>query len=180
MSFRSTVKKFIPKGLFPAIEPYGHLVEAVGENVLFGFPTKKFKVIGVTGTAGKTTTCTLITHILRESGIKVAMMTTIAIDYGDGKGPQPNSTRMTSLGSLKLIKAAKEIQKNDVEWLVLETTSQALSQYRVWSVPYSIVGFTNLGHDNFHYHRTFERYRAAKVMLFKQANLLAGINTMCV
>ncbi len=98
------------------------------------------------------------------------MMTTIAIDYGDGKGPQPNSTRMTSLGSLKLIKAAKQIQKSNVEWLVLETTSQALSQYRVWGVPYSIVGFTNLGHDNFHYHRTFERYRAAKVMLFKQAN----------
>jgi UDP-N-acetylmuramoyl-L-alanyl-D-glutamate--2,6-diaminopimelate ligase len=54
--------------------------------------------------------------------------------------------------------------------LVLETTSQALTQHRVWAVPYTIVGFTNLGHDNFHYHGTFERYRTAKLMLFKQCN----------
>jgi UDP-N-acetylmuramoyl-L-alanyl-D-glutamate--2,6-diaminopimelate ligase len=170
MSFRSTVKKVIPKGLFPAIEPYGHLAEAVAENVVFGFPTKSLKVIGVTGTAGKTSTCTLITHMLRESGYKVAMITTIAIDYGDGKGAQPNSTRMTSLGSLKLIKAAKKIKASGVEWLVLETTSHALAQHRVWGVPYSIVAFTNLSHDNADYHGTFERYREAKLMLFKQCN----------
>ncbi|HEY4963457.1 MAG TPA: UDP-N-acetylmuramoyl-L-alanyl-D-glutamate--2,6-diaminopimelate ligase [Candidatus Saccharimonadales bacterium] len=170
MSIRSVVKKIIPKQLFGRIEPYGHWVEAIVENIAFGFPSRNLKVIGVTGTAGKTTTSTLLTHMLRESGLSVAMMSTISIDYGDGKGPQANSTRMTSLGSLKLIQAVKKINANKVEWLVLETTSQALSQHRVWGVPYSIVGFTNLGHDNFHYHGTFERYRKAKVMLFKQAN----------
>lgn len=108
--------------------------------------------------------------MLRESGYKVAMVTTVAIDYGDGRGAQANSTRMTSLGSLKLLKAVKKMKAAGVEWLVLETTSQALSQHRVWGVPYSIVGFTNLTHDNFHYHGTFERYRDAKLMLFKQCN----------
>lgn len=170
MNARRITKKLIPAGLFPAVEPYGHWAEAVIENVAFGFPARKLKVIGVTGTAGKTTTCTLITHLLRESGHKVAMMTTVAIDYGDGKGAQHNDTRMTSLGSLKLLQAIKQINSNNVEWLVLETTSQALSQHRVWGVPYSIVAFTNLSHDNFHYHRTFERYRDAKLMLFKQCN----------
>jgi UDP-N-acetylmuramoyl-L-alanyl-D-glutamate--2,6-diaminopimelate ligase len=170
MSIRSVVKKIIPKQLFGQIEPYGHWAEAVVENIFFGFPSRKLKVIGVTGTAGKTTTSTLLTHMLREGGLSVAMMSTISIDYGDGKGPQANSTRMTSLGSLKLLQAVKKINANKVEWLVLETTSQALSQHRVWGVPYTIVGFTNLGHDNFHYHGTFERYRKAKVMLFKQAN----------
>ena len=170
MSFRSLVKKVIPSQLFSRIEPYGHWGEAVIENVIYGFPTKKLKVIGVTGTAGKTTTCTLITHILRSSGYRVAMISTISIDYGDGKGAIPNSTRMTSLGSLKLLKAVKRMRANNVEWLVLETSSQALSQHRVWGVPYSIVAYTNLGHDNFHYHRTFERYRAAKLMLFEQCN----------
>lgn len=170
MNPRKIVKKVVPKSLFPKIEPYGHLGEAVAENVAFGFPTRGFKVIGVTGTAGKTTTCTLITHLLRESGYKVAMVTTVAIDYGDGKGAQPNSTRMTSLGSLKLLRAAKKMKASGVEWLVLETTSHALAQHRVWSVPYSIVAFTNLSHDNFDYHGTFERYRAAKLMLFKQCN----------
>jgi len=170
MSFRSLVKKFIPRRLFLEIEPYGHWAEAVVENTLFGFPARKLKVIGVTGTAGKTTTCTLITHMLRESGYKVAMMTTISIDYGDGKGAQPNDTRMTSLGSLKLLQAIKRIRANKVEWLVLETTSQALAQHRVFGVPYTIVGFTNLSHDNVDYHGSFERYRAAKVLLFKQCN----------
>ncbi len=156
--------------MFTKVEPYGHLGEAIAENVLFGFPTHGLKVIGVTGTAGKSTTCTLITHMLRESGFKVAMVTTIAIDYGDGTGPQPNPTRMTSLGSLKLIKAAKRMKAAGVEWLVLETTSHALAQHRVWGVPYSIVAYTNLSHDNVDYHGTFERYRAAKLMLFKQCN----------
>lgn len=170
MDIRAVIKKIIPRRLFQKIEPYGHWAEAVIENIIFGFPTRKLKVIGVTGTAGKTTTCTLIAHMLRESGYKVAMMTTVAIDYGDGKGAQANTTRMTSLGSLKLLRAVKQIRQNGVEWLVLETTSQALSQHRVWGVPYTVVAYTNLGHDNFHYHGTFERYRAAKLMLFQQCN----------
>lgn len=170
MNLRKLVKLFIPKNLFQRIEPYGHWAEAVVENVAFGFPARKLQVIGVTGTAGKTTTCTLLTHMLREAGYQVAMISTVAIDYGDGRGPQPNDTRMTSLGSLKLLKTIKKINASGVKWLVLETTSQALSQHRVWGVPYTIVGYTNLGHDNFHYHRTFERYRAAKLMLFKQCN----------
>lgn len=170
MNPRKIVKRVIPRSLFVKIEPYGHLGEAILENVVFGFPTRNLKVIGVTGTAGKTTTCTLLTHMLRESGYKVAMVTTVAIDYGDGKGARPNSTRMTSLGSLKLLQAVKRMKASGVEWLVLETTSQALAQYRVWGVPYTIVGYTNLTHDNFHYHGTFERYRDAKLKLFKQCN----------
>lgn len=170
MSFRSVVKKLIPAKLFRAVEPYGHWAEAIIENIVFGFPSRKLKVIGVTGTVGKTTTCVLTTHMLREAGYRVAMMTTVAIDYGDGKGAQHNSTRMTSQGSLKLLKAIKRMRANKVEWLVLETTSHALAQHRVWGVPYTIVAFTNLSPDNADYHGTFERYRAAKLMLFKQAN----------
>lgn len=170
MGFRTIVKKFIPQSLFRKIEPYGHWAEAVIENILFGFPARNLKVIGVTGTAGKTTTSTLIAHMLRENGYKVAMMTTVAIDYGDGKGPQANSTRMTSLGSLKLLQAVKKMRSNGAEWLVLETTSHALAQHRVWGIPYSIVAFTNLSPDNADYHGSFENYRDAKLMMFKQCN----------
>lgn len=174
MSFRSAVKKVIPAGLFAVVEPYGHLAEAVLENIAYGFPARKLKVIGVTGTAGKTTTCTLITHMLRESGHKVAMMTTVSIDYGDGKGPQHNTSRMTSLGSLKLLRAIKRMNANKVEWLVLEVSSHALAQHRVWGIPFDIVGFTNLSHDNADYHGSFENYRKAKLMLFKQCNRRHG------
>lgn len=167
---RAIVKRIIPRGLFRRIEPYGHWGEAILENIIFGFPARHLRVIGVTGTAGKTTTSTLITHLLRENGYKVAMMTTISIDLGDGKGPQHNETRMTSVGSLRLLKAIKQMRANGVEWLVLETTSHALAQHRVWGIPYSIVAFTNLSHDNVDYHGTFERYRDAKLMLFRQCN----------
>jgi UDP-N-acetylmuramoyl-L-alanyl-D-glutamate--2,6-diaminopimelate ligase len=170
MRFRVLVKKLIPEELFLKIEPYGHLLEAIVENIVYGFPARKLKVIGVTGTAGKTTTCTLITQMLRDSGRKVAMITTIAMDYNDGRGAQPNSTRMTSLGSLKLLQAIKRIRSNNTEWLVLETTSHALTQHRVWGIPYSIVAFTNLSHDNVSYHGSFEKYREAKLMMFKQCN----------
>lgn len=170
MSFRGAVKKVIPAGLFTAIEPFGHLCEAVLENIVYGFPARKLKVIGVTGTAGKTTTCTLIMHMLRESGHKVAMMTTVSIDYGDGKGARHNTSRMTSLGSLQLLKAIKRMNANRVEWLVLEVSSHALVQHRVWGIPFSIVAFTNLSHDNADYHGSFENYRKAKLMLFKQCN----------
>lgn len=156
--------------MFGRIEPAGHLAEAVLENIAFGFPTRGLKVIGVTGTAGKSTTCMLIHHMLKEGGYKVGLMTTISIDYGDGRGLQHNTTRMTSVGSLKLLKAVKQMKENGVEWLVLETTSHALAQHRFWGVPYSIVAFTNLSHDNVDYHGTFENYRRAKLRLFEQAN----------
>ena len=93
MGARDIVKKVVPAKLFMGVEPFGHLVEAVAENMLMGMPSRGLKVIGVTGTDGKTSTCTLITQMLRSAGYKVAMMTTISVDYGDGKGPIANPTR---------------------------------------------------------------------------------------
>jgi len=166
---RSLVKKLVPTKLFRKVEPAGHLLEAVIEETFYGFPAKNLKVIGVTGTDGKTSTCTLITQMLRYNAYKVAMMTTISVDYGDGV-EHANPTRLTSLGSKELIKELKKIKAAGAEWLVLETTSHALAQYRVWGVPYSIGVMTNVGHEHLDYHGTFERYRDAKKMLFEHVN----------
>lgn len=170
MNVRSIVKKVIPSSLFMNIEPYGHLLEAVYYQVKFGFPAKKMQVIGVTGTDGKTTTCTLIAHMLRNSGYKVAMITTISVDYGDGKGEVPNPTRMTTMGAASLMKILTQIKANNVDFVILETTSHALAQHRVWGIPYILAVMTNLGHEHLDYHKTFERYRDAKRLLFKQTN----------
>jgi UDP-N-acetylmuramoyl-L-alanyl-D-glutamate--2,6-diaminopimelate ligase len=139
-------------------------------NAVEGFPSKGLKVIGVTGTDGKTSTSTLITQMLRSSGYKVAMMTTISVDYGDGKGDVPNPTRLTTMGARDLLQKIKKIKANNVDYLVLETTSHALAQHRTWGVPYTMAVFTNLGHEHLDYHKTFERYRDAKRLLFKQTN----------
>ncbi|HSW65999.1 MAG TPA: UDP-N-acetylmuramoyl-L-alanyl-D-glutamate--2,6-diaminopimelate ligase [Bacillota bacterium] len=167
---RTLIKKIVPTKVFRTIEPMGHLAEAVLTHAKHGFPARGLKVIGVTGTDGKTSTCTLITAMLRTNGYKVAMMTTISIDYGDGRGPQPNPSRLTTMGVGSLVAKIKKVKASGAEWLVLETTSHALAQHRVWSIPYSVAVMTNLGHEHLDYHGTFERYRAAKRLLFKQTN----------
>jgi len=170
MNFRAVIKKVIPKNFFAKVEPYGHWAEALIENIIFRFPFRGIKTIGITGTAGKTTTSTLLAHILKESGLNVGYMGTVSIDYADGRGPIHNETRMTSLGSLRLIKTVKQMRKNNMDWLVMEVSSQALTQHRVLGVTFQIVGYTNLSHDNYHYHGSFSNYRDAKIKLFKQAN----------
>lgn len=168
MGFRGTVKKVIPTKLFHKVEPYGHLLEAVVFNIIYGFPARKMKVIGVTGTNGKTSTCFLIHSMMVSSGKKTGLMTTVG--YGVGKDIHPQMQHMTSASVPVLMKRLKYMQKHGVEWLILETTSHALAQNRVWGIPYSLAVMTNITHEHLAYHGTFERYRDAKRKLFQLAN----------
>jgi len=170
MSFRAVVKKIIPGKLFDLVEPFGHWLEAVIAQIRYGFPAQKLEVIGVTGTDGKTSTCSLIANMLRKSGYKVAMMTTISVDYGDGKGEQPNPTRLTTVGAMALAKTLKQVKNSGAEWLVLETTSHALAQNRVWGVPFTMAVMTNVTHEHLDYHGTIEKYLEAKRKLFIKCN----------
>jgi len=168
MSIRSVVKKLIPTGLFKSVEPYGHLAEAVFFNVIYGFPARKFKVIGITGTNGKTSTAFILHSMLNKAGYKVGMMSTVA--YGVGDDIKPQVEHMTSVDVPTLMKRLKEMHQQGAEWLVLETTSHALAQHRMWGVPYSVAVMTNLTHEHLDYHGTFEKYRNAKRMMFKMAS----------
>lgn len=168
MGFRATVKRFIPKGLFPKIEPYGHLAEAVLFNTINGFPARGLRIIGVTGTNGKTSTCYLIHRMLREAGYSVGLNTTVA--YGVNEDIRPQMHHMTNVTVPELMKRLKWFKSQNIDWLVLETTSHALAQNRVWGVPYSVAVMTNVTHEHLAFHGTFERYLAAKVKLFELAN----------
>ena len=168
MNIRKTAKRFIPAGLYPAIEPTGHLAEAALLNVINGFPGRGMKVIGVTGTNGKTSTSFLIHRMLHEAGYKVGLMTTVG--YGVGAEITPQIHHMTNVSVPELMHRLKRMKAQGVEWLVLETTSHALAQNRVWGVPYSIAVLTNVTHEHLDYHRTFDRYRDAKRKLFQMAN----------
>lgn len=167
---KKLAKRLIPGGLFGSIAPYWHLLNSVAQQTKAGFPARSFEVIGVTGTDGKTSTSTLITQMLRNSGKKVAMMTTISVDFGDGKGPQANPTRLTTFGAGDLVSSLTKMKQEGVEYLVLEVTSHALAQHRIWGVPISIAVMTNVGHEHLDYHGTFENYRDAKRLLFKHTN----------
>ncbi|MDO8266034.1 MAG: UDP-N-acetylmuramoyl-L-alanyl-D-glutamate--2,6-diaminopimelate ligase [Candidatus Saccharibacteria bacterium] len=167
---KKLAKRLVPIGLFKALVPYWHLLNSVGYQVKTGFPARGIEVIGVTGTDGKTSTSTLITQMLRQSGKKVAMMTTISVDYGDGQGPHDNPTRLTTFGAGELVSSLKKMKQQGAEYLVLEVTSHALHQRRIWGVPISVAVMTNIGHEHLDYHGTFENYRDAKRRLFKLAN----------
>jgi UDP-N-acetylmuramoyl-L-alanyl-D-glutamate--2,6-diaminopimelate ligase len=178
MGVRTIVKKLVPRGLFRRVAPYGHLVEAVIFNVLNGFPGRGMNVIGVTGTNGKTSTSFMIHKMLSEAGLKTGMMTTAAWAIGDEIHRQ--TEHMTNVPVPLLMKRLKQMKAAGIEWLVLETTSHALVQYRTWGIPYSVAVLTNISQDHLDYHGTMENYVAAKQRLFTLANrnkkgLQAGI-----
>jgi UDP-N-acetylmuramoyl-L-alanyl-D-glutamate--2,6-diaminopimelate ligase len=168
MNFRKIVKALIPTTLFRKVEPLGHMAEAVLLNIINGFPARGLKIIGVTGTNGKTTTSFLIHRMLDEAGYNVGLMTTVA--YGVGANIRPQIEHMTTVSVPVLHKRIKQMKRQGAEWLVLETTSHALAQNRVWGVPYSIAVMTNLTHEHLDYHGSFENYREAKRLMFKMAN----------
>lgn len=168
MSIRKIVKSIIPTKLFRVIEPVGHLAESMIIATKFGFPAKKLRVIGVTGTNGKTTTTFFIQKMLSEAGIKTALTSTVA--YGVGNDIQRQMEHITTAKASVLQRRLKSFVEQGVEWAVIETSSHALAQHRVWGIPYEIAVLTNLTHDHLEYHGTFENYREAKRKLFKIAN----------
>ena len=136
-------------------------------QTVMGHPAKGLKVIGVTGTDGKTTTSTMIYTMLNDAGIRTGLMTTIG--YGTPEHWRENYVHMTTLPTKAMLERIKELRAEGIEWLVLETTSHALAQNRVWGIPYSLAVMTNVTHEHLDYHGTFENYRAAKRRLFEMA-----------
>lgn len=167
-SLRSIVKKIIPRNLFKKIEPYGHLGESILMNILYGFPSRNMHIIGVTGTNGKTTTSFLIHTMLVNAGYKAGLLTTVG--YGVGKDITPQIQHMTSVQSGVLQKRLRAFKKKGADWVVVETSSHALAQHRVWGLPYEIAVMTNLTRDHLDYHGTFAEYGKAKIRLFKLAS----------
>jgi UDP-N-acetylmuramoyl-L-alanyl-D-glutamate--2,6-diaminopimelate ligase len=167
MNVRKIVKSIIPKDLFRKIEPWGHLAEAILFNIIHGFPARNLKVIGVTGTNGKTTTSFMIHNMLDKAGYSVGLLTTVG--YGMGDKIIPQVEHMTTMPVPQLLSRIKHLKKQGAKWLVLEVTSHALGQNRVWGIPIDIAVMTNVTHEHLDYHGTFENYRAAKIKLFKMA-----------
>jgi UDP-N-acetylmuramoyl-L-alanyl-D-glutamate--2,6-diaminopimelate ligase len=143
-----------------------HLAKATIAGVRCGFPARKLKVIGVTGTNGKTTTCFMIWKMLNESGRKCGLLTTVAWGY---KRLEPELNHMTTVDPKVLNERIKRIKELGADYLVLETTSHALSQFRTLGIPIEVAVFTNLTHEHLDYHKTIEKYRNAKCKLFRKA-----------
>lgn len=150
------------------INDYYHFPRAVLANIVYGFSAKGLKVIGVTGTDGKTTTVNMIYQILKEAGKKVSMVSTInAVVAGEN---YDTGFHVTSPGPFLIQKFAKLAQERGDEYLVLEVTSHALDQYRFWGIKFDVGVITNVTHEHLDYHKTFDNYFDTKIKLIKNVN----------
>lgn len=146
-----------------------HLAQAFLANIWYGFPSRRLKVIGITGTDGKTTITSLIYHILKESGHKVSMISTVYAKIGDIESDI--GFHVTTPNPFSIQKYLKQSMKNGDEYFVLETTSHALDQNRVWGIKYEIGVISNITHEHLDYHKTYEEYIKAKEKLISMAKL---------
>lgn len=145
--------------------PY-HKLKAMMMAHKYKFPGKRMRVIGVTGTNGKTSTCFMIWKMLNEAGHKTGLMTTVA--WGVDK-LEEQIEHMTTVDTETLNQRMQRIAESGAEYLVLEITSHALAQNRIYGVPIEIAVMTNVTHEHLDYHKTFKNYRDAKRKLFKVA-----------
>ena len=129
----------------------------------YGNPAKKLKLTGVTGTNGKTTTTFLIEHMLRTAGRSVAMIGTIEYHVADRVIPAPHTTPE----SLELNATFAEALCAGASEAVMEVSSHALEQGRVYGLHYDVGVFTNLTRDHLDYHQSMDAYFAAKAKLFR-------------
>lgn len=150
------------------INNFYHLPKAVLANILYGFPSGKITVIGVTGTDGKTTTVNMIYQILKKAGKKVSMVSSVNA-YIAGK-TYDTGFHISSPDPFVLQKFAKEALNNGDQYLVLEVTSHGLDQYRFWGINFEVGVITNITHDHLDYHKTYENYSQTKLKLIKNAH----------
>lgn len=144
-----------------------HLLVATIANIKFGFPGRKLTVIGVTGTDGKTTTTTLIYEILKAAGYKTSMITSVHAVIG-GKA-YDTGFHVTTPNAFWVQKYLREAVDHGDTHMVLEVTSHALSQYRVFGVKFAVGVITNVTHEHLDWHKSFDNYLRTKVSLLKKS-----------
>ncbi len=130
----------------------------------YGFPARGARVIAITGTNGKTTTASYVNAMLRSGGLKTAVYTTAYIEIAGKRFP--NKTHMTVSSEADVQRFLAYARAAAVDWIILEITSHALDQGRGYGIPVEIAVMTNLTQEHLDYHRTMERYAAAKARLF--------------
>jgi UDP-N-acetylmuramoyl-L-alanyl-D-glutamate--2,6-diaminopimelate ligase len=128
-------------------------------------PSNKMKIIGITGTNGKTTSTYMIKSILEKAGYKVGLVGTIANYIGKNRV----TAKRTTPESLELQQLFKEMVDEEVEYCIMEVSSHSLSLNRVYGIKFSQGLFTNLTQDHLDFHKTFDEYFKAKFKLFENS-----------
>src|SRR5512146_349244 len=143
--------------------PHGRRALARLSANFYKRPAERLASTGITGTNGKTTTTFLVESILRAAGRKNALVGTVEYHLGAKVLPAPHTTPE----SLELNRMFAEAVRDGVTEVVMEVSSHALAQQRVYGIPFDVAVFTNLTRDHLDYHQDFDQYFAAKKILFE-------------
>ncbi len=133
---------------------------------LADFPARKLTILGVTGTDGKTTTSTILYHILKTAGLKTGLITTVSAIIGDKE--LDTGFHVTTPEAVDVQHYLQMMVEAGMTHIVLETTSHGLAQHRVTGCDYDIGVVTNITHEHLDYHGNYENYREAKGRLFRE------------
>lgn len=163
---RSFFQKFLPASFIKKVRPFYHYSLATLGAVLYGFPSRKIRVIGVTGTKGKTTTVELINAIFEESKFKTAVAGTLHFKIGEKD--ERNLYKMTMPGRFFLQKFLRDAVNAGCGVAIIEMTSEGAKQFRHKFIYLDALVFTNLSPEHIESHGSYEKYLDAKLSIARE------------
>jgi len=159
------IKNLIPRKIFKALQPGYHFFLSWISSLIYGRPSEKLIIIGVTGTTGKTTSTYLIAKAMESAGYKVGFTSTAV--FNNGEKEWLNDKKMTMVGRFFTQKILKQMVEHGCQYGIVETTSEGIRQFRHRFINYDILVFTGLYPEHIESHGSFENYKKAKGKLFE-------------
>lgn len=156
-----TLRKILPENSF--LRRWYSAANGFLAAVFYGFPARSLTCIGITGTDGKTTTTEMVAHVLRANGKKVISFSTVSTRCGD---TELQTDKRTTPSPWTLQKILKKAKNEEMEYAVIEVSSHALVQKRVFGISFTAAVLTNITPEHLDYHGSFEEYAKAKKLLF--------------
>ena len=174
-ALKKIIKKLLPLQFYNDLVPYlWHLPKAILSNIVFDFPSRKLRVIGIAGTKGKSTTTYLINQFLESLKFKTAILSTTTVKIGEIE--RLNEFKMTSVDSWELQKFLRKAVEENCQFVVLEVSSHALKQFRTFGINFEIVVLTNLMSDHLEYHRDTKDYQKTHRKLITKNSKVLVLN----
>lgn len=167
------IEKLIPKKLYKLGQPFYHFTLTTIGALKYGFPAKKIKIIGVTGTKGKSSTTELINHILEFAGRKTALSGTIRFKIGNQE--RPNKYKMSMPGRFFMQKFIADAVKEKCEFAIIEMTSEGSKQFRHLYIYTDAFIFNNLSPEHIESHGSYEKYKEAKLKMVDNLKKKKGV-----
>ncbi len=159
------VEHELPLDVIQLIVPNTRIAMAEMAATFYGHPEREVRLVGITGTNGKTTTTYMLKSIAEQAGMRVGLIGTIRNMIGQ----QEIETERTTPESVDLYRLLRKMRDERVDLVVMEVSSHSLDQHRVHGLQFEVAEFTNLTQDHLDYHKTIENYVAAKRKLFLQS-----------